>query len=51
MFEAGRLTEFEENWRNLTSDPDILNIALHCDIEFETDVPLQTNDFCAISEI
>ena len=43
MFEAGRLKDFEENWRNLTSDPDILNIALHCDIEFETEVPLQRN--------
>ena len=43
MFETGRLKDFEENWKNLTSDPDILNIALHCNIEFETDVPLQTN--------
>ena len=43
MFEAGRLKDFEENWRNLTSDPDILDIALHCNIEFETDVPVQTN--------
>ena len=32
IFEAGWVKDLEENWRNLKSDPDILNIALHCDI-------------------
>ena len=42
LFEAGRLKDFEENWRNLSSDPDILDRAPHCHIEFETEVPTQT---------
>ena len=29
--------------RNLTSDPEILKIALHCDIDFKSEVPLQRN--------
>ena len=26
---------FVENWKNITSDPNILDIVLHCHIEFE----------------
>ena len=37
-FEAGRLQNFEENWRNLTSGENIQDIAFHCHIEFEQGV-------------
>lgn len=32
-FQAGRLKHFVANWRNLTSDPVILDIVEHCHIE------------------
>jgi len=33
-FKAGRLKIFEKSWRSLTSDSQVLDIALHCHIEF-----------------
>ena len=33
-FEAGRLKNYIENWRKITSDPVILDIVEHCHIEF-----------------
>ena len=33
-FEAGRLKDYIENWRKITSDPVILDIVQHCHIEF-----------------
>lgn len=40
-FKAGRLSHFEENWRKLTSDESVLDIALHCHIEIDKEVPKQ----------
>ena len=33
-FKAGRLAYFSEKWRKLTSDVNVLDIALHCHIDF-----------------
>ena len=42
-FKAGRLSQFEENWRKLTSDESVLDIALHCKIEFDKAIPKQNS--------
>lgn len=36
-FEAGRLKNFVENWKNLTSDCQILDMVQNCHIELEND--------------
>lgn len=35
IFEAGRLKKFEKCWRKITSDPNIIDIALHCHFEID----------------
>lgn len=43
VFKAGRLKEFENSWKKLTSDCQVLDIALHCHIEFYNNViPIRT---------
>lgn len=41
-FKAGRLAQFEENWRKLTSDENVLDIAFHCYVELTQEPPKQT---------
>ena len=36
-FKAGRLKHFIENWREITSDPQILDTVQHCHIDFDKD--------------
>ena len=43
LFEAGRLRYFVKHWRNITHDPNILDIVQHCHLEFERD--FDPNDF------
>ena len=34
-FQAGRLAYLVQNWKKLTSDPNVLDIVQHCHTEFE----------------
>ena len=40
MFKAGKVTDFVNNWKRLTSDKFVIKAVLGCDIEFET-LPVQ----------
>ena len=34
IFYAGRISDYIENWRKITSDENVLDIVQHCHIEF-----------------
>ncbi len=40
QFEAGRLKYYEENWRNITTDPVVLDMVKHC--HFDIDIPVDS---------
>ncbi|MES9884831.1 MAG: reverse transcriptase domain-containing protein [Sedimenticola sp.] len=44
QFEAGRLKYYEENWRNITTDPVVLDMVKHCHFDIDIDsLPSQTH--------